>query len=132
MTALRVVIVDDDESVRRLLNVALPLLETEVEVVGEAADGRDAVGVAAETSPDLIILDHMMPVVTGADAVPDLRRASPKSDIMFFTAYIDSPQVGDELREVSDRYHLEMIPKGGLAELEAAVGRVARRRWGQI
>lgn len=128
MTALRVVVVDDDESVRRLLSVALPLLETEVEVVGEAEDGRKAVEVAKATSPDLIILDHMMPVRTGAQSVPELLKASPRSDILFFTAYIDSPEVGDELRDVSDRYQLEMIPKGGLADLEAAIGRLAEKR----
>lgn len=125
---LKVMVVDDDSSVRTLLKVALPLGDTEVEVVAEAADGDEAVKVAGRVCPDLIILDHMMPRRTGASAVPDLKRVSPGSDVIFFTAYLDALDAGDAVRKAVRRYGLEAVPKGSLIELEGAVNRIARRR----
>lgn len=128
MHGLRVMLVDDDESVRRLLSVALPLVIEDIEIVGEAGDGYQAVAVAAETSPDLIILDHMMPRRTGAEAVPDLRRVAPDSEILFFTAYIDAPEIGTAIHDVTTQFNLEAISKGGLADLESAVVRAAGKK----
>lgn len=121
-------VVDDDDSVRSLLKVALPLGETKVEVVAEASDGDEAVRVAQRVLPDLIILDHMMPRRTGASALPGIRRVSPKSDVLFFTAYLDAIEAGEALRRAARDYQLEAVPKGSLVELEEAVRRAAHRR----
>lgn len=128
MAPLKVMVVDDDSSVRALLRVALPLGDVPLKVIGEAADGYQAIEVAERLCPDLIILDHMMPKCTGAAALADLRRVSPNSDVLFFSAYIDAVGTGEVLRRAARQYDVEAIPKGSLDELEEAVVRVAHRR----
>lgn len=125
---LRVMVVDDDPSVRSLLKVALPLADTEVEVVAEASDGNEAIQVAESVCPDLIILDHMMPRRTGASALPQIKKVSPNSDVIFFSAYLDAIGAGEVLKKAAKEYEVEAVPKGSLIELEAAVARVARSR----
>lgn len=125
---MTVMVVDDDNSVRALLRFALPLGEVPVKVIGEAADGNEAIKVAERIHPDLIILDHMMPRRTGAAALPDLRRVSPNSDVLFFSAYIDAVESGEPLRRAAKQYEIEAVQKGSITELEFAVARVAHRR----
>lgn len=125
---LKVMVVDDDDSVRALLKIALPLGVSPAEVVAEAADGEEAVEVARHACPDLVILDHMMPRRSGASALRDIKRACPKSDVIFFTAYLDAPEAGEELRKAARRYRVDAVPKGSIIELEEAIRRVASRR----
>lgn len=125
--SLKVLVVDDDASVRRLLTLTLPL-SGDFEVVGEAADGFQAIEKARESSPDLIILDHMMPRKSGGDAVPELFEACPDGDIVLFSAYLDSPSVHESLTQLIDHYHLEAVPKGSIEDLEATVNVIADRR----
>ncbi|MCA1839696.1 MAG: response regulator [Actinobacteria bacterium] len=72
-SSLKVLVVDDDEAVRRLLSIVLPL-DGKYEIVGEAADGYAAIAAAEMLQPDIIVLDHMMPALTGAAAYPTIRR----------------------------------------------------------
>ena len=58
-------------------------------VVAEATNGQEAVDVATDTAPDLIILDRQMPVMGGMEAIPLLRDASPHSDIVLYTAAVE-------------------------------------------
>ena len=90
----RVLIVDDHEDIRRLLRL---VLESEgVEVVAEAADGVDGLRLAEEHQPDFVILDHMMPVMTGEEAAGKMRRTAPYSVIIAFSAsYEGTPGWGD-------------------------------------
>jgi two-component system response regulator YesN len=120
--------VDDDPSIRSLLKVALPLGDAEVEVVAEASDGNEAVELAESVCPDLIILDHMMPRRTGASALPRIKRVSPNSEVIFFTAYLDAIEAGEVLKRAARDYEAQTVPKGSLVELEAAVARVAHSR----
>jgi DNA-binding NarL/FixJ family response regulator len=64
---IRVLIVDDEALIRAGLRALLDT-EPDITVVGEAADGRDAVGLARETSPDVILMDVQMPTVDGIEA----------------------------------------------------------------
>lgn len=125
---LRVLVVDDDESVRRLLTLVLPLGVSGPEVVGSANDGVEAVEQARRLKPDLIILDHMMPVRSGADSIPHLLRECPDAEILMFSAYLDSPQVGDEIRDVASEHGVQTLAKGSIDGLEAAVSRIAQAR----
>ncbi|MGH2754256.1 MAG: response regulator transcription factor [Actinomycetota bacterium] len=90
----RVLIVDDHEDIRRLLRL---VLESEgVEVVAEAADGVDGLRLAEEHQPDFVILDHMMPMMTGEEAAKRMRRTAPTSVIIAFSASYDgTPGWGD-------------------------------------
>src|ERR1700731_3122171 len=84
MPKKRVLLVDDNSAVRSLVR-RLFELEPDFEISGEAEDGRDAVEKAENLKPDLIILDLIMPVMTGLDAAPLLRKLLPDTPIILFT-----------------------------------------------
>lgn len=124
---LRTVVVDDDESVRRLLSIVLPL-DPRVKVVGEAEDGSTAVTLVEELRPDVVILDHRMPGRTGAAIVPRLKEIAPKADIIFFSAYVDAPDDNYELFKMSEDYGCYLLPKGDTSNLELLLNKLQRSR----
>lgn len=83
-TGLRSLVIDDDPIVRLL--VSRTARRAGLEVVGQAADGREGIELANRLSPDVIVLDLAMPVVHGADALPDLRRNHPQAFIIVLSA----------------------------------------------
>ena len=92
---LTVLIVDDDPSIRLLLETMLEL--DGFEVVGQAADGNDAVPIAFECQPDVIVLDYMMPRIDGAESARFLRAASPDSMIIAFSGVVHAkPEWADD------------------------------------
>jgi DNA-binding NarL/FixJ family response regulator len=80
----RVVVADDADGIRELVCV---LLDTEPDftVVGRACDGAQAVDVVAETAPDLVVLDVVMPVLDGLHALPQVRQIAPDACVVVFT-----------------------------------------------
>jgi DNA-binding LytR/AlgR family response regulator len=84
MTALRVFVVDDEAPARRKL-LRFLAADSEVEVVGEAVNGREAVAGIRRTSPDLLLLDVQMPDFDGFEVVKQL--APPLPRIVFVTAF---------------------------------------------
>ena len=82
---LRVVVVDDEADVRGLVRFLLQQTDG-FEVVGEAANGREAIDLAAAERPDVVLLDLRMPVMDGAEAIPQIREQSPDTRIVVFTA----------------------------------------------
>jgi CheY-like chemotaxis protein len=85
--SVRVVIVDDDEEMR-LLIAAMLRIRMGAEVVGTGANGNEAVELAESLRPDVLVLDHVMPVRFGGDAVADIRQASPETCVVMFSATI--------------------------------------------
>jgi CheY-like chemotaxis protein len=82
-----VLIVDDDEEIRHVLRL---LCETEGwNVVGEAANGVEAVPLALHHQPDIVILDYMLPRLDGEGAAEILRTLTPDSKIVAFSAILD-------------------------------------------
>jgi CheY-like chemotaxis protein len=81
----RVAIVDDHVDVRELLAVRLTMVQG-LEVIGQAANGVEAIGLARSLGPDLMTLDLRMPVMGGAEAIPLLRAAAPHMRIVVFSA----------------------------------------------
>lgn len=82
-----VLIVDDDEEIRHVLRI---LCETEgLRVVGEAANGVEAVPLALNHQPDFVILDYMLPRLDGEGAAEILRAITPSSKIVAFSAILD-------------------------------------------
>jgi len=80
-----IVIVDDHVDVRELLTLRLAMVPGVV-LVGQAANGSDALELARASSPDLMILDLRMPVMGGAEAIPLLRAVAPKMRIVVYTS----------------------------------------------
>lgn len=85
---IRILLVDDNADVRFLLRVALEM-RPGLELVGEAADGLEALDLAGSTTPDIVILDREMPIAGGLEVLPRLREACPTSVIVVFTASAD-------------------------------------------
>lgn len=81
----RVLIVDDSANVRSLLRTRISRTD-DYEVVDEARDGAEAIVMATRHQPDLIILDVMMPVLSGIEALPEISKGSPGSKIVIYSA----------------------------------------------
>ncbi|MGH3440909.1 MAG: response regulator transcription factor [Nitriliruptorales bacterium] len=94
-TPITLLIVDDNSGIRTLL-AALARRDTGLRVVGEAANGLEAVEVAGEYRPDVVILDIMMPEMDGIEAIPGILDASPESRIVMYSAYAESREAAME------------------------------------
>jgi DNA-binding NarL/FixJ family response regulator len=82
----RIVICDDQPAFRQLLTLVLGL-ETGLEVVGEAENGHAVVALVGELQPDVLLLDIAMPERDGIDALPEVKRASPRTSVVMLTAF---------------------------------------------
>jgi DNA-binding NarL/FixJ family response regulator len=87
-TPIRVLIADDHAVVRRGLRTFLEL-QDDIDVVGEAADGQACVAAAVELSPDVILLDLLMPGVGGVEALGRLREAGSTARVLVITSFTD-------------------------------------------
>ncbi|MDQ3107499.1 MAG: response regulator transcription factor [Actinomycetota bacterium] len=85
---VRVLLVDDSADVRNLLRTRIEIEQT-FEVVDEAADGAEAIALATRHQPDVIVLDAMMPVLGGIEALPAILRHSPASKVIVYSAFTD-------------------------------------------
>ncbi|MDX6398054.1 MAG: hypothetical protein QOJ43_1462 [Gaiellaceae bacterium] len=83
---LRVVLADDTSEWRLMLRVILEQ-DGRFEVVGEAANGQEAIAVTEQQSPDAIVLDLAMPVLDGLQAIPSIRAASPATAIVVLSGF---------------------------------------------
>jgi two-component system response regulator NreC len=93
---MTVVLADDHplvrQGVRRLLERA------EFEILGEASDGLQAISLADQFRPDVMVLDLSMPTLNGIDAVHEIARVSPRTRIILLTMYTDEQHILDALR----------------------------------
>jgi DNA-binding NarL/FixJ family response regulator len=96
--SLRVLIADDHESVRKGVCVILGT-RGDIEVCGEASNGREAIDKAKQLQPDLIILDITMPVLSGIDAAEVIRTALPHVPILFLSMH-QSRQIVAEAKRI--------------------------------
>jgi len=96
LVTLRILIVDDEEAVRSAL-AKLLATRTEWQVVGEAADGAEAIGKARELRPDIVIMDITMPAMNGLEATPMIKKALPTAEVLIFTQH-DSTQMVRQAR----------------------------------
>lgn len=92
MKKIRVLIADDHTLVRDGIR-ALLALAADIEVVGEAANGREALEKIKELKPDVVLMDLMMPVMGGLDATRRIRREFPGTRVLALTQYDDSDYV---------------------------------------
>ena len=99
----RVLVVDDSEDVRFLLSVKLSGMAG-VEVVGQAADGEDAVRQATDLQPDLVLLDLSMPRMDGLQALPLIREAVPGVRVVVLSGFDDGVMADRAVEAGASRY----------------------------
>lgn len=83
----RILVVDDQEILRRNVRALFDDLRPEWQVCGEAADGDQAVSLAHSLQPDLVLLDFGLPRINGLQAVSRLRKLGSKTPVLFFTIH---------------------------------------------
>lgn len=113
----RVLVVDDQRLIREGI-ASLLGLQPGIEVVGTAADGREAVDQAVALTPDVVLMDVRMPGIDGVEAVALLRRHAPTCRVVMLTTFDDEDYVVRSLRAGATGYLLKDLPS---QELAAAV-----------
>jgi len=87
---IRVLLVDDEARLRQMAKRLL-VAENEIEIVGEASDGRKAVDLYSKLGPDLVVMDIAMPELNGLEATRIIRGKSPDTKIIVITAMAAEP-----------------------------------------
>ncbi|TYP62611.1 LuxR family two component transcriptional regulator [Stutzerimonas stutzeri] len=122
----RILLVDDHPMMRRGLRDLLEL-ENDLEVVGEAGNGEDAIALAQQTEPDLILMDLNMPGIDGLETTRRMRDVDIDARIVMFTVSDEQGHVLEALRNGADGYLLKDMDAEQLIEQIrlAATGRMA-------
>ncbi len=92
MEKIRVLLTDDHTVVRQGLR-ALLAAEEDIEVAGEAENGRQAVQMVRDLNPDVVVMDIAMPVLNGVEATRQILKASPKTKVLVLSSYGDDEYV---------------------------------------
>ena len=92
MQPICILIVDDHKIVRKGLRAMLES-EAEFEVVGEAANGSEAVSQVQALKPDVILMDLIMPHSDGLEAIIEIKQKNPQSNIMVLTSFVDDEKI---------------------------------------
>ena len=93
---IRVLIVDDHYMVREGLKVFLSTID-DIEVVGEAEDGAGAVALCVDLTPDVVLMDILMPVMDGAAATARIREVCPGVEVVALTSFVEQEVVQEAL-----------------------------------
>ena len=101
--ACRVVIADDTPDIRMLLRWSLEP-DDRFEIVGEAANGAEALSLIAENTVDAILLDLAMPVMDGLQAIPKIKDTSPDTRIVVLSGFDEESMAGEALSRGADVY----------------------------
>ena len=104
--SIHVLIVDDHSVVRQGLRMFLSS-DPELEIVGEARDGAEAVRLARELHPDVVLMDLLMPVMDGIAATTAIRREAPDIEVVALTSVLEDAAVVDAVRAGAIGYLLK-------------------------
>lgn len=111
---IRVLITDDHAVVREGLRSFLELQE-DMDVVGEAADGAEAVALIGELHPDVVLMDLVMPNLNGVEAMRQLREQALTTRVIVLTSFLDEDQVLPAIRAGAAGYLLKNVEPQELA-----------------
>ena len=119
---IRLLIVDDHTLLRQALRALLEA-QPNLEVVGEAINGRDAVEIAEQMMPDVVLMDMVMPGLNGIDATRQILKRSPGTRVLILTAYLEDERLLQALRAGASGY---VVKNSDLDELVLAIQSVHR------
>ncbi len=114
---ISVVVCDDVPELRQLARAVLEE-DGEMEVVGEAGDGREAIEVIERLQPDVVVLDLSMPELDGLEAIPLIHKVAPAAEIVIFSGFEEGRVAEVALRLKASRYVRKGAP---LEDLRTAV-----------
>ena len=112
---IRVLVADDQALIRDSFRVILDL-EPDIEVVGEAGDGREAVAQVGKLRPDVVLMDVRMPVLDGLGATAALTRAGSAARVLILTTYDADEYLYDAMRAGAVGFLLKDVRRGQLAD----------------
>ena len=119
---INVILVDDHEMVRLGLKSFLNL-QGDVEVVGEAGNGREGVDLALELRPDVVVMDLVMPELDGVQATLELLKEWPEAKILVLTSYLDNEKIYPVIEAGAKGY---MLKTSSAAEILNSIRKVYR------
>jgi DNA-binding NarL/FixJ family response regulator len=117
---IKVLLVDDQGLIRQGLRTLLEL-ESDLEIVGEAENGEQAINLVAEFQPDVVLLDIRMPIMDGVAATKEIQKRFSKTKILVLTTFDDDEYVSAALQNGAMGYLLKDTPSEELAVAIRAV-----------
>jgi DNA-binding NarL/FixJ family response regulator len=122
VTRIKILLVDDQPLFREGLRTVLSL-HSDFEVVGEAANGSEAIRLSRSLLPSVVLMDLQMPILDGVSATRRLHEEQPSSRVIVLTTFDDDEMVFDGLRAGAVGYLLKDVPSEKLAEAIRAAAR---------
>ncbi len=119
---IRVLLVDDHTVVRQGLRMVMSL-EDDLEVVGEAANGREAVEAVASLAPEVVLMDLLMPVMNGVEAIRAIKADRPEVEVVALTSVLEDRMVVDAVEAGAAGYLLKETGPDALFEAIRAASR---------
>jgi NarL family two-component system response regulator LiaR len=123
---MKVIVCDDQATVRDGL-VMLLKLEPDIDIVGTAEDGAEAVDMVADKGPDLVLMDLKMPILNGVEATRQIKTKYPDVKVLVLTTYADDEWVFDAIQAGASGYLLKDTPREDL--MKAVRGTVAGKTY---
>jgi NarL family two-component system response regulator LiaR len=119
---IRILIADDHPLVRQGLDVVLSG-QADMELVASASNGDEAIRLARETKPDIIIMDLVMPIISGITAIKEINQTYPSARILVLTSFPDDNNVFTAIKEGAMGFLLKDSPPEQLVEAIRTVQR---------
>lgn len=119
---IRILLVDDQALFREGLHTLLSVHD-DLQVVGEASNGQEAIDAVAKLSPDVVLMDLRMPVLNGVAATRQISESAPNSRVIVLTTFDDDDYIFDGLRAGAVGYLLKDVPSAKLVEAIRAAAR---------
>ncbi|MDQ2746277.1 MAG: response regulator transcription factor [Acidobacteriota bacterium] len=120
MTKLRIMLAEDHETVREGIRLIINA-QADMEVCGEAANGREAVKIAQELQPDVIVMDVTMPELNGLKATKQIKQLAPHLKILTLTRHTDDGYLQELLRAGASGYVLKQSSSDELLRAVRAI-----------
>jgi len=95
VSEMRVLIVDDEEDMRALVRATIEIANEGLTVAAEASDGATAVDIVLSERPEVVVLDHRMPGVSGLDTARRILKEQPDQAIVLFSSYLDHDVINE-------------------------------------